>query len=66
VVPVPCRTKELVAESKDEDVLDHFFAQVVIDAVKLVLIPVWCKRALELAGAGEIFPERLFDLCNRG
>jgi len=62
VVPVPCGAKELVTESENEDVLDHFLAQVVINTVELIFGPVWCKRVLKLTGAGQIFAEGLLDL----
>jgi hypothetical protein len=64
VVPVPCGAKELVTESQDEDVLDHLLAQVVINTVELVLVPIRCKRALELARAGEILSKWLLDLVS--
>lgn len=62
VVPVPSCAEELVSKSKNEDVLHHFLAQVMIDTVQLVLGPVGCECALELSGAGKIFAERLLDL----
>jgi hypothetical protein len=37
-----------------------------INTVKLVLVPVGGKRALELSGAREIFAKRLLDLLTRG
>lgn len=66
MVPVPCSAKELVAKSEDKNVLDHLLAQVMINTVELILSPVWCKCALELSGAWEIFAERLLDLLHRG
>jgi hypothetical protein len=62
VVPVPRGAKELVSESKNEDILDHFLAQVVVNSEDLVFDPVRRKRALKLSGAGKIFAERLLDL----
>jgi hypothetical protein len=62
VVPVPRGAKELVSKSKNEDVLDHFLAQVVVNSEDLVFDPVGRKRALKLSGAGKIFAERLLDL----
>ena len=35
MVAIPARSKDLVRESQDHDVLDHFLAQVVIDTVDL-------------------------------
>lgn len=65
MVSVPCRAEELVAESEDEDVLDHLLTQVVVNAVELVLGPVWRERALKFAGTGKIFAEWLLDLFLR-
>jgi hypothetical protein len=66
VVPVPSCAEELVAEPENEDVLDHLLTKVMINTVKLVLVPVGGKRALELSGAREIFAKRLLDLLTRG
>lgn len=38
-----------VAEAQDEDVLDHLFAQVVIDAEDLLFLPVGLKSSLQLS-----------------
>jgi hypothetical protein len=62
MVSVPGCAKELVAESEDEDVLDHLLTKVVINTVELILVPVRGKRALKLSGAREIFAKRLLDL----
>jgi hypothetical protein len=66
VVPVPGRAEEFVTESKDEDVLHHLLAQVVINSVELVFGPVWGQCALQLSGTWEILAEWLLDLCDRG
>jgi hypothetical protein len=66
VVPVPSCAEELVTEPEDEDVLDHLLTKVMINAVKLILVPVGSKRTLELSGAREIFAKRLLDLFARG
>jgi hypothetical protein len=49
MVPVPSSTKELVAESQDQDVLDHLLTQVVVNAEDLVLGPVRGERTLKLS-----------------
>ena len=41
VVPVPGCAEKLVTESKDEDVLHHLLAKVMINSVELVFAPVW-------------------------
>jgi hypothetical protein len=65
VVSIPGRAEEFVTESEDEDVLDHLLTQIVVNAVELVLGPVWRERALKFAGAGKIFAEGLLDLFLR-
>jgi hypothetical protein len=62
VVTVPCSVEELVAESQNEDVLDHLLTEIMVDAEDLLLLPVGGQSILELAGAGKIFTERLLDL----
>jgi hypothetical protein len=64
VMAVPGGAKEGVSKTKDENVLDHFLAKVVIDAEELFLLPVGLQRLLELTGAGEVLTERLLDLCS--
>jgi hypothetical protein len=48
VVPVPGGAEELVAESEDEDVLDHLLAEVVVDTEDLLLLPVGAEGAVKL------------------
>ena len=61
VVAVPGGAEERVAEPQDQQVLDHLLAQVVVDAVQLVLGPVGLEAALERAGALEVLAEGLLD-----
>ena len=46
VLAVPGSAKELVAETKNENVLDHFLAQVVVNAENLFLFPVGLQGLL--------------------
>lgn len=62
VVPVPGSAEELVTKPKDEDVLDHLLAQVVVDTEELLLLPVGGQSALELTRAPEILTEGLLHL----
>jgi hypothetical protein len=62
VVTVPCSIEELVAESQDENVLDHLLTQVVIDTEDLLLLPVGLQSLLEVARALQILTEGLLDL----
>src|SRR5712664_1332581 len=38
VVPIPQRLDDVVGEAKDQNVLDRFFAKVMVDAVDLILV----------------------------
>ena len=49
VVTIPSRVQELIAESEDENVFDHFLAKVVINAKDLVFNPIWRKSTLQLS-----------------
>lgn len=40
VIAIPCSPKKFVTESKNEDVLHHLFAQVMIDSEKFLFFPV--------------------------
>lgn len=62
MVAVPCSVEELVAESQDEDVLDHLLTEVVVDTEDLLLLPVGVKSLLEIARALQILTEGLLDL----
>ena len=61
VVLVPQRLEHAVREPKREEVLDGLLAEVVIDSIDLVLLPV-CEHVLvELQRRREIGAERLLD-----
>lgn len=62
MVTVPSRVEELIAESQDENVLDHLLTQVVINAEDLLFLPVGVQGFLQVARALEIFTEGLLDL----
>jgi len=49
VMSVPGGSEERVAEAKDEDVLYHFLAEIMVDAEKFLLLPVRLKRLLKLS-----------------
>ena len=49
-------------EAEDQDVLDGLLAEVVVDAVDLLLVGTTCRTlAVELARGGEVAAERLLD-----
>ena len=62
VVSVPGSAKEFVSKSQNENVFDHFLAQVMVNSEDLVLDPIRCKRALKLPRAGKVLSKRLLDL----
>lgn len=40
MVAIPSSAEELVSESKNQDVLNHFLTQVVVNSENLLLLPV--------------------------
>ncbi|CAM5734932.1 hypothetical protein SFUMM280S_04815 [Streptomyces fumanus] len=61
VGPVPDRLVHLVGEAQRQDVLDRLLAQVVVDAEDLVRLEHVVHQRVQLLGARQIVPERLFD-----
>ena len=61
VVSVPGGAEELVAESENEDVLDHLLSEVVVDTEDLLLLPVGTEGAVKLARRGQVLAERLLN-----
>ena len=59
MVAVPDRLEEAVGEAQGEDVLRRLLAEEVVDAEDLVLAQDLVDEVVELAGAGEVGPERL-------
>jgi len=62
VVAVPCGTEKLVTESENENILDHLFAEIVVDTEDFLFTPVWCKSVLEFSGRAKVLAERLLNL----
>jgi hypothetical protein len=67
VVPVPDRFEKRVREPEVQEVLHRLLAEVMVDPEDVVLRERAAKNLIELAGRGEIVPERLFhdDPCVR-
>ena len=61
VVPVPDRLEHRVGETEHQDVLHRFFAEVMIDAVDLLLVEDLVNAVIELARGLQIGAERFFD-----
>jgi hypothetical protein len=62
VVTVPCGVEELIAESQNQNVLDHLLTEVVINTEDLLLLPVGVQSLLEIARALKILTEGLLNL----
>ena len=62
VVAVPCGVEELVAESQNQNVLNHLLTEVVVDTEDLLLLPVGVQGLLEVARALKVLTEGLLDL----
>src|SRR5215212_6199327 len=61
VVAIPDRLKHRVAKTKYEYVLNCIFAEVVIDAIDLILLEHFGNRSIQSLGRFEIAAKRLFD-----
>ncbi len=61
VVLVPQRLEDAVGEAEGEQVLHRLLAEVMVDAVDLLLRPVGQQLAVELDGRGEVVAEGLLD-----
>ena len=61
VVAVPDRLEDRVGEAQHEQVLHRLFAEVVVDAVDLLLVEHGVDHLVELLGGGQVGAERLLD-----
>src|ERR1700730_14860393 len=61
VLPVPQRLEDPVREAEDEQVLHGLLAEVVVDAVDLLLDEGRVQPLVELAGGCQVAPKRLLD-----
>ena len=61
VVAVPDRLQERIGEAEIEDIHDSLFPEEVVDAKDRVLREYRPRHVIELAGGGQVAPERLFD-----
>src|SRR5690348_15088580 len=61
VAAVPDRLEDAVGEAKDQDVANRLFAQVMVNAIDLLLVEDLMQLLIELAGTGEIAAKGLFD-----
>ena len=61
VLPVPQRLEDPVREAEDEQVLHGLLAEVVVDAIDLLLDEGRMQALVELARGCQVAPERLLD-----
>ncbi len=61
VATIPKRLENTVAEAERENVLNGLFPEIVIDAVDLRFVEDFVDFLVQLAGAGEVMTEGLFD-----
>jgi hypothetical protein len=62
MLTVPGGAEELVAESKDEYVLYHLLAEVVVNTEHFLFLPIRSQSFLEFSGAFQVLAERFLDL----
>src|SRR5690348_2970666 len=60
IIPIPQRLKNAVAETKNQHILHRLFAEIVIDAVDLLLLEYAQHLRIQLACRSQIAPKRLF------
>lgn len=63
VVAIPGCIEKLVTKPKDQNILHHLFAQIMINTEDLFFAPIRFQGFLQLTGAFEIFAERLLNLA---
>jgi hypothetical protein len=61
VLVVPDPTEQFVTESQNQQVLDHFFTQVVVDSVDFVFGEQWGDLLLQFTVGGQVTAKRLFN-----
>ena len=63
VVAIPGCIEELVTKPKDQNILHHLFAQIMVNTEDLFFAPIRFQGFLQLTGASEIFAERFLNLA---
>src|SRR3954463_12443710 len=61
ILPSPKRFENTVRESKDQQVLDRFFAQIMVDSINLRFVEIFVDLVVEQSGALKIAAKRLFN-----
>src|ERR1700722_1731127 len=61
IAAVPYGLEDSIGKAERHDVLDGFFAEVMVDAIDLLLIHFFEQLLVERLGRLEIVPERLLD-----
>jgi hypothetical protein len=62
MVAIPGCIEELVTKPKDQNILHHFFAQIMVNTEDLLFFPIRFQSFLQLTRAFEIFAEWLLNL----
>ena len=61
IPPVPDRLEDPVRKAKDQDVLDRLLSQIVVDAIKLVLVEVLVDVLVQAPGRLQVAAKGLLD-----
>ena len=61
VIAIPRRFKQRITKTKGKQVLHHFFAEVVINAIHLLLIKVTVYQGIKVNSRRQIATKRFFD-----
>lgn len=59
---IPNRAEYFVPKSHDQQIVDYFLSQIVVNAEDLVFHPIRSKLSLQIPRACKIMTERLFNL----
>src|SRR6185312_6788875 len=61
IVAVPGRFEECIGKPEGENILYGFLTQIMVDTVNLALIKDGMQQIIQMFGAVEVMPERLFN-----
>src|SRR5947199_5164174 len=61
ITTIPNRLEDAVAETKDQNILDCFFSQIMIDAINLTFVEDLFDVSIQLPGRSNVSAEWFFD-----